>query len=189
MRVKIIASIAIAALLAVSLSIAEDKDEEERQEIRKMAEQTLQNLYKLQPTSKAVVQKAAGYAVFDNLGTNLLVLSTARGEGIAVNSKTKQETFMKMISAGGGLGVGVKGYRVVFAFQNEKALDQFLNSGWQGSAQTDAAAKAGSKGGAYSGAVQVNPGVWVYQITKNGLALQLTLQGTKYYKDDDLNKK
>ncbi len=27
-----------------------------------------------------------------------------------------------------------------------------------------------------------------YQITKNGLALQLTLQGTKYYKDDDLNK-
>jgi hypothetical protein len=29
----------------------------------------------------------------------------------------------------------------------------------------------------------------VYQITKNGLALQLTLQGTKYYKDDDLNQK
>ena len=28
----------------------------------------------------------------------------------------------------------------------------------------------------------------VYQITKNGLALQATLQGTKYYKDDDLNK-
>jgi hypothetical protein len=34
----------------------------------------------------------------------------------------------------------------------------------------------------------VAPGVWVYQITKNGLALQLTLQGTKYYKDGDLNK-
>ena len=47
---------------------------------------------------------------------------------------------MKMISAGGGLGVGVKDYRVVFVFQDEKALDQFLNSGWQGSAQTDAAA-------------------------------------------------
>jgi len=45
------------------------------------------------------------------------------------------------------------------------------------------------RGGAYSGAVEVAPGVWVYQITKNGLALQLTLQGTKYYKDDDLNNK
>jgi hypothetical protein len=50
-----------------------------------------------------------------------------------------------------------------------------------GSGQADAAAKAGDKGGAYSGAVEVAPGVWVYQITKNGLALQLTLQGTKYY--------
>jgi len=34
---------------------------------------------------------------------NLLLLSTARGAGIAVDSKTKQETFMKVISAGGGL--------------------------------------------------------------------------------------
>jgi hypothetical protein len=32
-------------------------------------------------------------------------------------------------------------------------------------------------------------GRWVYQITKKGLALQLTLQGTKYSKNDDLNKK
>ena len=62
-------------------------------------------------------------------------------------------------------------------------------AGWAADAQTDAAAKTGSSGAAYSGAVQVAPGVWVYQITKKGLALQLTLQGTKYYKDDDLNKK
>jgi lipid-binding SYLF domain-containing protein len=95
---------------------------------------------------------------------------------------------MKMISAGAGLGLGVKGYRVVFVFKNDQALARFLDSGWSGSAQTDAAAKAGEKGNAFSGAVEVAPDVWVYQITKNGLALQLTLQGTKYYKDDDLNK-
>ena len=51
-----------------------------------------------------MIRKAAGYAVFNNMGTNLLLLSTARGAGIAVNSKTMQDTFMKMISAGGGLG-------------------------------------------------------------------------------------
>jgi lipid-binding SYLF domain-containing protein len=76
---------------------------------------------------------------------------------------------------------------VVFVFENDQALAQFLNSGWSGSAQADAAAKAGDKGGAHSGAAEVAPGVWVYQMTKNGLALQLTLQGTKYYKDDKLN--
>jgi lipid-binding SYLF domain-containing protein len=96
---------------------------------------------------------------------------------------------MKMVSAGAGLGIGVKDYRVIFVFETDDALEHFLNSGWSGSGQADAAAKAGEKGGAYSGAVEVEPGVWVYQITKNGLALQLTLQGTKYYKDDDLNKK
>jgi len=95
---------------------------------------------------------------------------------------------MKMISAGAGLGVGVKDYRVIFVFETPAALAKFMDSGWAGETQADAAAKAGKSGGAYSGATMVAPGVWVYQITKNGLALQLTLQGTKYSKDDELNK-
>ena len=190
MRAKMIASIlALTMLSAVMCMAADDDDEKKRQKTRKMSAEALQDLYKLEPTSQAAVQKAAGYAVFDNMGVNVLLLSTARGSGLAVNNKTKQETFMKMGSAGVGVGMGVKDYVVVFVFENEKGLAQFLDSGWSGSGQADAAAKAGEKGGAYSGAAEVAPGVWVYQITKNGLALQLTLQGTKYYKDDDLNKK
>ena len=185
---KFIASSIAVVLLAGSLASAGDSPDQKRDKTRKMAAQTMNDLYKLEPTAQEAIQNAAGYAVFNNMGTNILLLSTARGSGIAVNSKSKQETFMKMISAGAGLGIGVKDYRVVFVFATEKALNQFLDSGWSGSAQTDAAAKAGDKGAAYSGAVEVAPGVYVYQITKNGVALQLTLQGTKYYKDDDLNK-
>lgn len=187
MRFKMIASILAVALLYASVSIAGDDNEKKREKSRKMADKTLQDLYKLEPPAQAAIQKAAGYAVFSNMGTNLFLLSTARGSGIAVNNQTKQETFMKMISAGAGLGIGVKDYRVVFVFENDKALQHFLDSGWSGSGQADAAAKAGEKGGAYSGAAEIAPGVWVYQITKNGVALQLTLQGTKYYKDDNLN--
>jgi lipid-binding SYLF domain-containing protein len=182
-----IASILAVALLSASVSIAGDDNEKKREKSRKMADKTLQDLYRLEPPAQAAIQKAAGYAVFNNMGTNLFLLSTARGSGIAVNNQTKQETFMKMISAGAGLGIGVKDYRVVFVFENDKALQQFLDSGWSGSGQADAAAKVGDKGGAYSGAAEIAPGVWVYQITKNGVALQLTLQGTKYYKDNDLN--
>jgi len=189
MRFKLIACMLVVALLSAVVYGGEDDNEKKRAKSRKMATQTLQDLYKAEPTAQAAIQKSAGYAVFNNMGTNLLLLSTARGAGIAINSKSKQETFMKMVSAGAGLGVGVKDYRVIFVFENDNALTQFLDSGWSGSAQTDAAAKAGDKGAAYSGAVEVAPGVWVYQITKNGIALQITLQGTKYYKDDDLNKK
>jgi hypothetical protein len=32
--------------------------------------------------SQAAIQKTAGYAVFDNMGTNLLVVSTARGADV-----------------------------------------------------------------------------------------------------------
>ena len=131
-----------------------------RKKGRKLARwhaEELQDLYKLDPPSQAAIQKAAGYAVFDNMGVNILLLSTARGSGLAVNNKTKQETFMKMASAGAGLGMGVKDYVAVFVFENDKGLAQFLDSGWSGSGQADAAAKAGEKGGAYSGAAEVAP--------------------------------
>ncbi len=188
MKFRVIAASLAVILLAGGLASAGDSPDKKREKTRKMAAQTLQDLYKMQPTSQAAIQKSAGYAIFSNMGTNLFLLSTARGSGIAVDSQTKRETFMKMISAGAGFGVGVKDYRVIFVFESDKPLANFLDSGWSGSAQTDAAAKAGKSGAAYSGAVEVAPGVWVYQITKKGLALQLTLQGAKYYKDDDLNK-
>jgi lipid-binding SYLF domain-containing protein len=159
MRFRTIVSGLAVILLAAGLASAGDSPDQKREKTRKMAAATLEDLYKLQPTSQAAIQKSAGYAVFNNMGTNLFLLSTARGAGIAVNSKTKQETFMKMISAGAGLGVGVKDYRVIFVFETDKALAQFLDSGWSGSAQTDAAAKAGKSGAAYSGAVEVAPGV------------------------------
>lgn len=158
-----------------------------KKEIRKEVKSTLDQLYKLHPSAKNAVAKSAGYAVFDNFGTNLFLLSTGRGKGIATDSATKKEIFMKMISVGAGIGVGVKDFRAIFVFETKQAFDSFVNSGWDAGGQADAAAKAGKTGGAASGATSVSPGVWVYQITKNGLAAQATLQGTKYYKDDDLN--
>ena len=188
MKFRTIATVLAATLLAAGWASAKDSPAKKREKVRTMASQTLADLYKLHPAAQGAVQKSAGYAVFSNLGVNLLVLSTAHGSGLAVNSQNKQETFMKMLSAGVGIGAGVKDFRAIFVFETEKALTEFINSGWDAGGQADAAAKAGKEGGAYSGATSVAPGVWVYQITKNGLALQATLQGTKYSKDDDLNK-
>ena len=135
MRIRKIATVLAMVLLAVNLASAKDSPDKKRDKTRKMADKTLQQLYKLKPTAQEAIQKSAGYAVFDNMGTNLFLLSTARGSGIAVDTSSKQETFMKMVSAGADLGVGVKDYSVIFVFENDKAYNNFPNSGWSGSAQ------------------------------------------------------
>lgn len=160
---------------------------EQRSEIRKMRQDTLTQLYKVHPAARGKIQKAAGYAVFSNIGINLILLSAAGGSGVAHDNNSGKDIYMKMVSGGVGFGLGVKDFRGIFVFSTSKAFRQFVDSGWEASAQADAAAKSGDKGGAAAGAITVAPGVELYQLTKNGLALQATIQGTKYYKNDDLN--
>ena len=117
----------------------------------------------------------------------ILVAGGGSGKGIAVNNKTKATTYMRMAEVQAGLGFGAKKFQVVWVFETESALNNFVNSGWEFGAQATAAAKTGDKGTAYQGALAVSPGVWIYQMTDKGLALELTAKGTKYYKDSDLN--
>src|SRR5215831_58926 len=114
------------------------------------------------------------------MGVKILVAGSGNGQGIAVNNKTKKETFMKMLELQAGLGMGVKKFRVVFVFDNEKAFNNFVNSGWQFGGQSTAAAETGDKGGSMAGAVSVSDGVWMYQLTDKGLAAEITAKSTKY---------
>lgn len=182
--------LALLCLLAVAVFADDEKDrEKERAGIRKMSQETLTRLYKADPAAKEVVQKAYGYAVFSNTGIKILFGGSGRGKGVAVSNKGKAETFMKMLELQAGLGMGVKKFRVVFVFDNQKAFEGFVNSGWEFGGQSSAAAKTSpEKGGSMQGAASVSDGVWMYQLTDKGLALELTGKGTKYSKDDDLNK-
>ena len=182
--------VALVCALALSAHSDDDKAKEkakEQNEVRKTAQETLQRLYKAQPSAKAAVENGAGYACFSNFGLKILLAGSGKGEGIAVDNKTKKETFMKMLELQAGLGFGAKKFSVIFVFDNNKALDSFINSGWEFGGQATAAAKTEDKGGAMGGATSVSDGVWMYQMTDKGLAAEITAKGTKYYKDDDLN--
>lgn len=181
--------LSLMGLLGVAGNTLAASPGEARAEIQKMRATTLERLYKVHPAARADVQKAAGYAVFSNVGINLILLSAAGGSGVAHDNRSGKDVYMKMVSGGFGIGLGVKDFRGVFVFSTTEKLNQFTNSGWEASAQADAAAKAGDKGGAAAGAITVAPGVNLYQLTENGLALQATIQGTKYFKNDDLNGK
>ena len=161
--------------------------EEKRQSIQKMRNETLAELYNYAPYAKNEIRRAEGYAVFSNTGINVILLSAANGWGVAHDNKIGKDTYMKMVSGGIGIGLGVKDFRGIFVFSTDKALKHFVDKGWQAGAQVDAAAKSEEKGGALGAAIDVAPGIKLYQLTKNGLALQATIQGTKYWKDNKLN--
>lgn len=182
----------VAFALALTLSgnvpaIAKDSKEAQRAEVRKTSQKILNQLYKASPSAKKAVASAAGYAVFSNFGMKIFVAGGGSGSGVAVNNATKKEVFMKMVEVQAGIGIGVKQFRVVFVFETQETLKNFINSGWEFGGQATAAATDGKSGGAYQGAASVMPGVWMYQMTDKGLAAELTGKGTKYYKDDSLN--
>ena len=180
-------SLVLVALLTGCMSPKGNTVAEKQQAVQSMRSETLAELYEIHPHAKTQIEQAVGYGVFSNVGINLFLLSTASGWGIVRDEKTGQDTYMKMYSAGIGPGLGVKDFRGVFIFTSESALNQFVEGGWDGSAQADAAAKSEDKGDAWGGSVDVAPGIKLYQITKQGLALQATIQGTKFWKDDDLS--
>jgi len=175
-------------LTTLPLRAADDvTPQQKKAEIRKMANDTLERLYKNQPSAKKTINNASGYAVFSNFGMKIFLAGGGSGKGIAVNNKSKQETFMKMVELQAGFGWGVKKFRLVWVFENQSGLDSFVNSGWEFGGQATASAQASGQGGAFAGAMSISPGIWLYQLTDDGLALELTAKGTKYYKDGKLN--
>ncbi|MEM1412966.1 MAG: YSC84-related protein [Pseudomonadota bacterium] len=171
---------------AIDIGFSKSDPDEKRQKIDDATAEILADLYREVPGSQEVVEAGVGHAVFASLGLNVLALSTANGSGVA-HYDSGEKVYMKMFSAGGGVGMGVKQYRLVFTFANQEAMDQFVEEGWTAGAQADAAAKYEDDGDAAALAIDVSPGVRLYQMTEAGVALQATIQGTKYWKDEDLN--
>jgi len=181
-----ILAVTLALCLASTAAFA-DKAEKERTEIQKIEKDTLAKLYSVQPSAKRAIDGAAGYAVFSNFGMKILFAGGGSGKGVAVDRKTGKRTYMKMGEVQAGLGIGIKKFQVVFVFETPDKLDAFVNQGWEFGGQTTAAATTGGQGGALQGALSVSPGVWMYQLTEQGLALEATVKGTKYWKDTSLN--
>ena len=173
--------------LATAKEMSAKEKEAKRAEIRATANETLGDLEKIQPGAKKLIDRSAGYAVFSNVGVKIFVAGSGQGQGIAIDRKTGKATYMKMLEVQGGLGLGIKKFRLVWVFQNRSDLDAFINSGWEMGAQANATAQTGDVGGGIAGAVSVKPGVYLFQLTDDGLSAELTVKGTKYYKNDDLN--
>jgi lipid-binding SYLF domain-containing protein len=166
---------------------SESKVIQGRHQVREMAQDALAKLAEVSPGAQRAVERAAGYAVLSTFGVKLFFAGGTTGKGMVVNNRTHRQTFMKMLQVQGGLGFGVNQNRLIFVFTNQQALANFINSGWEFGGQANLSAMAGGQGTMFSGAAAVSPGVYLYQLTDTGLSATITVSGTRFFKDPDLN--
>lgn len=210
----IVASLLVVALVGGCAHPIGSNLAEKQNSVRRMRDSTLAELYWFNPDLRSKVENAAGVAVFSNLNIHLLLLSTGRGYGIAVDKETGDETYMKMIRIGGGLGAGLKNFRAVIVFDNPDTFKTFIDKGWEFAIDGEMAVIAGGRTGLALGAgtaaqrsgfgagaraqtgmgsnvggghASGGLGMSIYEITKNGIVLQATISGTKYSIDNELN--
>jgi lipid-binding SYLF domain-containing protein len=189
---KSVISIMLSAFLLAapisSYALFGDKDpDKERKELQEARQKALDRLYEEKPATRQDVKEAKGYAVFSSFGMNLFLISTERGNGILKDNRNGKDIYMKMFSGGGGIGMGVKDFNAVFIFHTVKAMEDFRAGGWDFAGKADAGAESGDKGMGAEAAATVIAGTTIYQLTDAGVALQATLQGTKFWEDEDLN--
>jgi lipid-binding SYLF domain-containing protein len=205
--------VAIALLLPGCMRPKGASVAEKRDYVKDMRDEALADLYKRDPTLRGKVQSAAGYAVFSNIAGGILFVSTGQGYGIAHDSRTGRDTYMKMGELGAGMGLGMRHFRGIYVFNSAANFRTFVDSGWEFGGDANVAAMAGEQGvaggaegraagggvaagGAGSvgagqqgaaGAGSGGSGIEVYELTESGLIARAGVAGTKYWKDDELN--
>ena len=185
---KALVVIAVFCLVVLAGQLAaeenwEDLNREAKQaKINETAKQSLDDVFKGSKNAKELYNNSYGWAGFDNLKI-AWGFSGGGGNGVAVNLKSGARTYMKMGTAGIGLGLGVQKYQVIFLFQDEKTFRNFVDKGWQADASAQAAAGTAGVGG-QTGFVN---GIAIYQLTDKGLMASADLTGTKYWKNKKLN--
>jgi len=154
----------------------------ERQKIDAIAGETIQAFLHERPGAQEMYDQAYGYAVFQDVKV-VIGISGAGGRGVAVNNQTKQRTYMKMGSAGIGIGLGGQKSRLLLLFRDAAAYQDFLKNGWEGNAA--AVAAAGKEG--KNAKATFEQAVEVYQFTRAGLLAKAELSGTKFWPHKKLN--
>ena len=182
--------VALAILLCMTATVfaaSKDSVAEQRWQVDQLSAKTLEKLYAKYPAAQRVIGKCYAYATLSNSGVKVLFIGSSHGRGVAINKQTGEKVYLSMKELSAGLGLGAKEYNLIFLINTREAWENFIIGKTRFGASAEASADDGISGGSIEGAEYVAPGVWVFQMTTKGLALEATLKGTKIYKDKKLN--
>lgn len=130
---------------------------------------------KADPLMKGLFEKAAGYAIFPNVGKAGLGIGGAAGNGV-VYEHNKLVGMAKLSQLSIGFQAGGQAYREVLFFESKKDLERFKGSNFEFSAQASAVAVTSGA----SANVKYAEGVIVFTMQKGGLMYEASVGGQKF---------
>jgi len=182
----LITAAAVSLSLAAGTALAQSEKAKKQAEIRKVTAASLEKFYKADPKLREEVAKAPGYAVFTTYGLSFIIGGQG-GKGLAHNNATKKDTYMDLARASAGFQAGAAESEMLFIFKSPKALQSFIDKGWDAGGGGQMSAGAAGKGVGAGGGEQAVADATYYTLTKNGLQAGIQVEGTKVWKDKDLN--
>ena len=182
-KIILVTLVLMAALTATAF--AKETPDETRAKLNKMSTEVLERMYKAYPSARYEMDRAYAYSTISSSSVKLGFWGTDRGRGIAVNNYTGEKIYVKMSEVTLGINIGAKEYDLLFIIQNQKAWERFISGNIKFGT---AAATDGVSGGAVADAKIIANGVWVYQVDKKGLALEMSFKGGQIKPIKELNK-
>ncbi|KPJ94637.1 MAG: hypothetical protein AMJ55_06080 [Gammaproteobacteria bacterium SG8_15] len=106
-----------------------------------LVERTLSDLYEQEPDTKEAIANSVGYVVASTKITKIPIVGAGSGYGVAINTKSGEQTYLKMARFDVGGGWGARSLRPVLIFQDETKFRKFIDGVWEAQAGAEAAAK------------------------------------------------
>lgn len=165
----LLASVAVAVWAVVSTQAAD------RKKLEADVAAAIKAFQKADSGLKATFEKAAGYAVFPNVGKGGFVLGGAHGNGL-VYEQGKLIGTASLTQVTVGAQVGGQEFAEVIFFEDPATLERFKESQLEMSAQLSAvaAAEGASRNAKYE------QGVLVFTQAKKGLMAEASVGGQKF---------
>jgi lipid-binding SYLF domain-containing protein len=151
---------------------------EQKRDLAEGHADTLRRLYAISPSSRQLVEDAAGVLVFPRALSAGLVVGGEIGNG-QLMVKGRHAGYYRTTSASVGLQAGAQSKALVFLFTTPDALRRFQDSqGWSVGADASVALlKIGA-----NGEIDINSArapIVAFALTNMGLMANLTVEGTK----------
>ena len=170
---------ALVLMTAGTAFAAKQTPDQVRAKLNEMSGQVLERMYQKYPSSEKAVQLSYAYCTISASAVKWGIVGDDHGRGVAVNNETDERIYVKMKEVSLGVNFGAKEYDLLFVIANKEAWDRFISGNIKFGTEVSAQASDGVSGDTFADATIVANGVWVYQLDKKGLAVELSFKGAR----------